>query len=333
MDPFTQGLTGIIAAQTPADKKSIRQATVAGLIGGMLPDADIFIHAPNDPLFNLLIHRHFTHSLIFIPIGGLIAAVMAWLLLRRRLGFLKTYLFATLGYATGGLLDACTSYGTYLYWPFSNYRVDWDNIAIIDPAYSLILLVSIVIAFRRKARRYAGIGLILALCYLMIGVAAKNSATRVLKDTADQRGHQIERLRVMPTIGNLILWRGVYETDGRFHVNGIRLGLFGPHRVYAGPVVHKFQANECASGSGKTLVCQNIEGFSHFADGYVFAYTKDPLIIGDLRYSMLPHAITPLWGLVVHPQNPEKRSQLKYFDQINPETLNHFWRMLSGVYP
>src|SRR6056297_2685083 len=333
MDPFTQGLTGIIAAQTPADKKTIRHATVAGLIGGMLPDADIFIHAANDPLFNLLIHRHFTHSLVFIPIGGLIAALIAWLLLRRRLGFLKTYFFATLGYATGGLLDACTTYGTYLYWPFSNHRVAWDNIAIIDPAYSLILLAAIILAFRKKARRYARIGLILALCYLMIGVTARNEAARVLRDTADRRRHQIERIRVMPTIGNLILWRGIYETDGRFHVDGIRLGLSGPHRVFAGPAVQKFQADECASVSEKTRVCQNIDGFSHFADGYVFAYTKEPLVIGDLRYSMLPHEIEPLWGLVVDPKNPEKRSELKYFDQIEPKTLKAFWQMLTGAYP
>jgi len=333
MDPFTQGLTGIIAAQAPADNKTIRQATVAGLIGGMLPDTDIFIHAANDPLFNLLIHRHFTHSLIFIPIGGLIAALIAWLLLRRRLGFLKTYFFATLGYATGGLLDACTSYGTYLYWPFSDQRVAWDNIAIIDPVYSLILLLSAIIAYRKKMRRFARIGLALALCYLIIGVAARNAATRVLLDTAHHRGHQIERIRVMPTIGNLILWRGVYENSGRFHVNGIRLGLFGPHHVYAGPAVPEYQTNQCASGSKGALACRNIQRFAHFSDGYVFAYTKAPLIIGDLRYSMLPHEIVPLWGLVAHPQDPAKQSQLKYFDQIEPKTLKAFWQMLTGAYP
>ena len=65
----------------------------------------------------------------------------------------------------------------------------------------------------------------------------------------------------------------------------------------------------------------------------MFAYTKEPLVIGDLRYSMLPHEIEPLWGLVVHPKNPEKQSQLKYFDQIDPETLKQFWRMLTGAYP
>ncbi|MBS3758871.1 MAG: metal-dependent hydrolase [Desulfobacterales bacterium] len=333
MDPVTQGLTGIIAAQSVSDNRTIRYAAVAGLIGGVLPDVDVFIHSFDDPLFNLLIHRHFTHALIFIPAGGLIAAGIAWLLLKRRPGFKKTWFFATLGYATGGLLDACTSYGTYLYWPFSDHRVAWDNIAIIDPAYTLVLFVFIVLAYRKKARRLAAIGLVLGLCYLAAGFAAKNTATRILTDTAKRRGHEVERMRVMPTIGNLILWRGIYETNGGFHVDAVRLGLFSAHHVYSGPAVQKFRAAECAKSPKKRLYCRNIELFSHFADGYIFEYAQDPLIIGDLRYAMLPHQVKPLWGLVATPQKPGMRSELRYFTRVRPATLKDFWKMLAGQYP
>ncbi len=330
MDPLTQGLTGIIVPQSIADKKTIRYATIAGLTGGMLPDIDVFIHSFSDPLFNLLIHRHFTHSLIFIPIGGAIAAVIAWLLIRRQLDFKKIYLYATLGYATGGLLDACTSYGTYLYWPFSDHRVAWDNIAIIDPAYSLILFVFIIIAYRKKARRLAGIGLILGLCYLMAGFAARDTATRLLADTAERRGHNIERIRVMPTIGNLILWRGVYETNGMFHVDAVRLGIFSAHHVYTGETVQKYQPPGCSGNPFKTVYCRDIRRFSHFADGYVYKYSEKPLIIGDLRYAMLPHQVKPLWGLLLKPQGcPE----IRYFTGMSPQTLKAFWRMLAGQYP
>jgi len=333
MDPLTQGLTGIIVPQAVADKKTIRYASLAGLIGGILPDADIFIHSVNDPLFNLLIHRHFTHALAFIPVGGLIAALLTWLLIRRRLDFKKTYLFATLGYATGGILDACTSYGTYLYWPFFNQRVAWDNISIIDPIYSLILGVFIILAFRKKARKFAFIGTILGLCYLSAGFAARNTAIRILADNAEHRGDTIDHIRVIPTIGNLILWRGIYEQNDAFHVHAIRLGLFSAHQVYVGPTVQKFQPVECATNPHETRRCRNIKCFSHFADGYVFKYSEAPLIIGDLRYAMLPHQIAPLWGLVVNPKNPENLSELKYFDRIHPETIKDYWQILTGSYP
>ena len=40
-----------------------------------------------------------------------------------------TYLFCLLGYATHGMLDACTSYGTQLLWPFTNHRYAFNTIS------------------------------------------------------------------------------------------------------------------------------------------------------------------------------------------------------------
>ena len=45
------------------------------------------------------------------------------------------------GYATHGLLDACTSYGTVLFWPFSNERLTWNNISIVDPLLTIPALI------------------------------------------------------------------------------------------------------------------------------------------------------------------------------------------------
>ena len=109
MDLLTQGLLGGALALSVADEKNARSAAVIGFAAGLLADADILIHTPDDPLLNIEFHRHFTHALVFIPIGALIAASILWPLLRKRLVFKKIYGFALLGYATSGLLDACTS--------------------------------------------------------------------------------------------------------------------------------------------------------------------------------------------------------------------------------
>jgi len=335
MDPMTQGLAGIVAGQSAAGREKIREATLAGLIGGLLPDADVFIHIPDDPLFNLLIHRHFTHSLIFIPIGGLLAAFLTWLLMRRQPNFRLIYLFATLGYATGGLLDACTSYGTHLYWPFSAHRAAWDAIAIIDPLFTLILALACFLAFRKKARAIALIGLLLGLGYLGTGFYARHAATEVLLNAAQKKGHTVERIRLMPTLGNLILWRGVYETPGNgdtaaFHVNAVRLGLFKQHRIYPGLTVQKFRPESLTPNPISRQLLFDIRRFSHFADGYIFQFQKSPLIIGDLRYAMLPQQAEPLWGLVIPPAQG-RRTQLKYFDRLNPKTFRDFRQMLAGA--
>ena len=109
MDPLTQTALGMIAAQSIARRDQLGRAALAGAIGGALPDADMLIRSSADPLMALEFHRHFTHSLAFIPIGALLAALLAWAISLRRFKVAELYRYALIGYATHGLLDACTS--------------------------------------------------------------------------------------------------------------------------------------------------------------------------------------------------------------------------------
>src|SRR5262245_40166851 len=140
MDTITHGFLGAAASQALLKRRLPRGAGLVGAIGGMLPDLDIFIRSSSDPTVGWFFHRNFTHSLIFIPLGGLIAALPFLCFQRFRNQKREVILAAIIGYATHALLDAFTSYGTQLFWPFSNYRVAWDWIGIVDPIYSLILL-------------------------------------------------------------------------------------------------------------------------------------------------------------------------------------------------
>lgn len=78
MDPVTHGLVGATSAQLFADKQKFRLASLIGGIAALAPDLDIFLGSSSDPLLTLELHRHFTHSLLFIPIGSLIVAGICW---------------------------------------------------------------------------------------------------------------------------------------------------------------------------------------------------------------------------------------------------------------
>ena len=114
MDPITQGVIGATFAQQPSKKNTVLLATLLGFLSGLAPDLDILIRSDQDPLLALEFHRQFTHSLLFIPIGGLICSTVFYYLFTKKNGmtFLDSYIYSTIGYATHGLLDSCTSYGT-----------------------------------------------------------------------------------------------------------------------------------------------------------------------------------------------------------------------------
>ena len=70
MDLITQGIIGAGVAVAVAKPGQIKSAALIGALAGLAPDLDILIRSPENPLLALQYHRHFTHALAFIPIGG-----------------------------------------------------------------------------------------------------------------------------------------------------------------------------------------------------------------------------------------------------------------------
>ncbi len=123
MDILTQSLMGGVLAQAVANKREKKLATAAGVVAGLLADADFFIRSTSDPLLNIEYHRHFTHSIFFIPFGAALAMLLLTPFLRKQLSASHLYIYCLAGYSLSGFLDACTSYGTLLLWPVSDQRI------------------------------------------------------------------------------------------------------------------------------------------------------------------------------------------------------------------
>ncbi|MDJ0839502.1 MAG: metal-dependent hydrolase [Acidobacteriota bacterium] len=334
MDPLTQGLLGAALPQAVCKQEQVRRATWIGLLGGMAPDADVFIRSAADPLLAIQYHRHFTHSLIFIPVGGLIVATLVWLLARRRLPFGQVCTFATLGYATHAVLDACTSYGTQLLWPFSDMRVAWNNVAVVDFFLTVPLGILVFLAMKRRRPQWARIGLVFVLAYLSLGVVQRERAESVLRKLAAERGHTPLELSAKPTLFNLILFRGIYTTEDRFHVDGIRVGFFSAPMIIEGQSVKRFSTEaDLPNLPEDSVLAKDIARFAHFSDGYLARHPTKPGVVGDIRYSMLPQSLEPLWGITIRPDRPDEHVPFDNFRDNAEEKGPLFFKMVMGRQP
>ena len=208
-----------------------------GAIGGLAPDLDVFIRSASDPLLNIEYHRHFTHSLAFVPIGGALAS-LPWMLFERfRKHAAWTIGLTTLGYATHGVLDSFTTYGTLLLWPFSDYRVSWHIISVIDPLFTLPLLALVLISARRQSRKAMLGGCIYAAAYLLFGLSQQVRASQAQAQLAERRGHTPERAVVLPSFANNVTWRGLYESGSNTYIDKIRVTWTGRTCVSSGATV------------------------------------------------------------------------------------------------
>jgi inner membrane protein len=303
-----------------------------GALAGAAPDLDALIRSEADPLLALEYHRHFTHSIFIAPlIGLLVAGLFKGLFFRKSWPFRRLALFGVAGALTHGLLDACTSYGTLLYWPIHGHRESWDIISIIDPLFTVPLFLMTVVAFALRRPRYARIAVGLCGIYLCLGAYQRSQAVDYARALSESRGHRPEALTVRPSLANIVLWRLVYRTEDRYFVDAVRTVPFTDPVHYPGAQVEAFgrASAQRELPSGSTLA-EDVERFRFFSQGYLYRYPKQPDVVGDLRYAMFPDSIQPLWGIRLKPDRLDTHVSLEYFRDPSPRALDRLWRMIQG---
>lgn len=328
MDPLSQGVLGASLPQSvTGDKSKQRWAFMVGFLSGMAPDLDILIQSPQDPLLFLEYHRQFTHSLFFIPFGGLLCTLILYPFLRRQLPFGVILLFACLGYGTHGLLDSCTSYGTQLFWPISDYRVSWNNASIIDPLFTLPMLALMLLAFFRRQKSFARLALIYGLVYLSFGVVQRERVESAVRTLADSRGHHAAHLTVKPTFGNLFLWKSIYEYKGQYFVDGTRVAIHP--KSLPGRSIRKLDVGRDYPWlDSDSTQAKDIKRFRWFSDDYLAVSPDDPNLIIDVRYSFIPNDISPLWGIRLDPERTDQHVDYVITRSLMRGKREQFLRML-----
>ena len=338
MDPLSQGLVGAAASQSFSKRNEMFAASVVGFLSGMAADLDVFIRSEHDPLLFLEYHRQFTHSIIFMPIGGLICTVIFWFFIHSfikgsTLRFSRVYTYSLAGYATHAFLDSCTSYGTQLFWPFSPVRIAWNNVSIVDPLFTLPLLLLITTAMLKRSRAVGLFAAIYTVSYLTLGFVQENRAFQAAQQLAHSRGHLASGLSVKPSFMNLVVWKSIYEHDGHYYVDAIR--VLDNKSFYSGQSTAKLDIKRDFPWlDTSSQQARDIERFRWFSDQHLAVDSKNPYRIIDMRYSMLPNQLDGLWGINLNRQangtdhvkwthNPNRGERL--------ENIARVWKMVKGV--
>ena len=332
MDPITQISIGAAVAVAISPKDQTRLAAFLGAVAGGAPDLDVLIRSSADPLLSLQYHRHFTHALIMAPvIGFCIAVVFKLLLFRSTVPLKKFVLYAAAGALTHGPIDACTSYGTLLYWPFSSHRESWDLISIIDPIFTLPLVALTLLAIRRGQPLFARIAVALCVTYLSFCGFQHMRAKEVAQEIAAESNHYPDVYSVRPSLANNLLWRTIYEFNGRYYVNAVWVVPGKEPVVYPGRSVNVFSTEDAADlALPDSVLGRDIERFRYFSQGYVYRHPNHENVLGDLRYAIYPDSTLPLWGIHFDLMETESHAEMEYFRDITKSSLLRLWKMICG---
>jgi inner membrane protein len=225
MDSVTQvALGSAVGVAVMGRRVGIWKSALWGGLCGTLPDLDVLIDH-GDPIRNMTFHRTESHALFYLT---LLSPLLAWLVHRLHgdgASFRRWWLATWLALITHPLLDWLTIYGTQLGLPFTDHPFAVGSVFVIDPIYTLLLVFGLgAAALAARARPGSGrgwnlLGLALATGYLAWGILVQAHVTTLAEASLRQQGLGNERLLVVPTPFNTVLWR-VLAIDGDSYLEG-----------------------------------------------------------------------------------------------------------------
>ncbi|MGC3871844.1 metal-dependent hydrolase [Halomonas sp. GXIMD04776] len=225
MDSLTQACLGAAVGGAVLGRRLGRKALLAGAVLGTLPDLDVLIDY-GDAVADYTYHRGFSHSLLVLAGLALLLALLSTRLITwGNITLTRWGLFYGACLLTHPLLDAFTAYGTQLLWPLNTPPVSWSSIFIIDPLYTLPLLIAVAYGLIRGYRpRSLTWGLALSSAYLVFSIGAQWTIDTRIEPLLAERGLENAPRLVQPTPFNTLLWR-VTVIDDTDHQEAL-VGLF-----------------------------------------------------------------------------------------------------------
>ena len=189
-----------------------------GAILGTLPDLDVFIPL-GGPVNNFVYHRGFSHSLILL---ALLSPLVAWLIIKihsnTRHLYLRWVLLAFVVFEVSILIDLMTIYGTQIFWPFDTTPRAIPVLFIIDPFFTLPILLGLLASLSFRKNRQLGhrlntIGLCISLAYLSWAFTTGEYVKSKVAEKLARQQIPYSQFTVCPAPFNTLLWR-ILGIDG-----------------------------------------------------------------------------------------------------------------------
>ena len=283
MGSLTQIVLGAAVGEVVLGKKIGNKAMLYGAIAGTIPDLDVFASHFTDTVTALSIHRGFTHSIVF---SLLFAPIFGWLVSRYEAyknfnGWSWLFFWAFL---THPILDAHTTWGTQLFWPF-DVRFAFKTIFVIDPLYTIPFLVFLILAMRQhrtseKRSFYNRMGLVMSSSYLVLTFLLKWMAFNQFESALETQNITYLKLDTRPSPLNTILWSANVETENAYLLGNYSFFDTKSIAFESYPKNHELLENLTENNKVKRMIAIS-EGW------YTIVEKNDNLYFNDLRFGLL----------------------------------------------
>jgi inner membrane protein len=280
-----------VIGEAVAGKRIGKRAMLIGAIAQSIPDIDFLAGLWMDIDNNLLAHRGFTHSILFIVAVSIFSGLVMERWQRARGMRLAVWIaFFFVETSVHLLLDSMNVYGVGLFEPFSYQRISFNVLFVADPMFSIVpgvaSLVLVFLHLKHKARKaWTTVGWTMPIVYLLAAMAIKIHVAGLVESELTRRELPRDRYFVTPTMMNILLWYIVVEDKNGYHVAYRSVFDEGPitwhfhkqHKSILDPIATREDVQNLITFSQGYFVVKSVEGRPVLSDlrfGQVFGWNN-----------------------------------------------------------
>jgi len=339
MDSVTQIALGAAVGEAVLGKKVGNKAVLWGAVAGTIPDLDVIPGYFMDTVARLDFHRGFSHSILFClilaPIMGALIAKLHRQENASKWDWTRLFFWSLF---THPLLDCFTTWGTQLFWPFE-YRVAFSNIFVIDPLYTLPLIVCVIwLLFKERGspirRKINIIGLSLSSGYLLLTLVNKQIMAQNFENVLNAQNIKYSRFTTQPTPINNVLWAVTAETEDGFYV-GYHSFLGNNDDI---PFLYFKKNHQLLVEMAEN---EKVEKLIALTNGYFIAdSSENGVTISDLRFGLIngwtaeQSEFVFAYNLEIHKSNTNQQliiRQKRASISVSGAMLRQFWMRIMGT--
>jgi inner membrane protein len=333
VDSITHIALGAIVGEALAGKKLGKRAMIFGAAAQSLPDIDFLAALWLNPYENLLAHRGFTHSFLFVI---LITPILALLLFRwkRSISLPHWIYFFTIQMSIHVIIDSFNAYGVGWLEPFSHDRFSYHLLFVADPFFSIPLgLTGVALIILKTDSIYrlncVRLGLIAGTLYLGYTVYNKLAIEQDVRAAYSQMNIEPSKHFTTPTPFNNWLWYAVAEVDSGYYVSYHSVFDTTPDTTVTFIYRNEEELNSILDQGETQLLLRFSQGY------YTVEHWNDTLIFNDLRFGQIagwenPQAKFVFHYFLQHPDENKLVVQRGRFANWNKQATRSFVKRIKG---
>jgi inner membrane protein len=300
MDSITHIALGACMGEAFLDRKLGKKAMLWGALAQSIPDIDFLASFWMNTSSNLLAHRGFTHSFLFVAIIAVFFALIAERWHRpHNISFKRWLLFFGGVIFIHVFIDAFNNYGVGWFEPFSHKRISFQSIYVADPFFSIwpgaaVLMLIISKHSWKQRKKWWMMGLVMSAVYLLYCIFNKTMINGDVKTILKKQNIQYSRYFTTPTAFQNWLWYVVAGNDSGYYV-GFRSVFDSKKQID----FEYFPRNDHLLDSVEDHEeLQKLKRFSQ--QFYTVEKWNDTLVFNDLRFGQIMGWQDPKGKFVFH---------------------------------